>query len=314
MRLALGAAAALAALFGAPLAADPLQEAAPRHATPEHGLFTAVIVTPSAIVAAGERGLIVRGTPNAWQQAAVPVRRMLTALVAAGDGRLLAVGHDALILESADGGATWSVVHSQAGLNVPLLDAWIGRDGRGLAVGAHGLALATADYGRSWTRREIDPGEPHFYAVREAADGALFVIGEFGTVLRSRDHGRSWTRLDTGYAGSFFNLRVGPDGRLLLHGLRGRLYQSDDGGDLWRRRETGVAATLYDVVFDGQGRAIVVGAGGTILRETPGRDGFRHVPWRKRGAIMAAALLDSEVLLVFGENGIGRVDLNAGRS
>ena len=105
--------------------------------------------------------------------------------------------------------------------DAPLLDLWLGADGRGLAVGAYGLAFSTEDHGRTWARREIDPEEPHFYAIRQAADGTLFIAGEFGTFLRSRDGGATWKRLHTGYEGTFFGLRPGRDGRLLLHGLRG---------------------------------------------------------------------------------------------
>ena len=175
------------------LCAEPLDEAAAMVVCPECGLITAAIAIPGGFVAVGERGLIVHGTAGNWQQAPAPSRRMLTGVTGTGGGNLVAVGHDALIMASREPGAAWTVVRASPELDAPLLDIWIAGNGRGLAVGAYGMALATENHGLDWSPREIDPDEPHFYAIREAPDGTLFIAGEFGTVLRSRDDGATWT-------------------------------------------------------------------------------------------------------------------------
>ena len=117
---------------------------------------------------------------------------MLTAVTRTAHGHHIAVGHDVLVLASADPETGWKVSMCARELDLPLLDIWIADDGTGLAVGAYGLALATQDHGRSWSHRLIDPQESHLYAIREAPDGTLFIAGEFGTVFRSRDRGLRW--------------------------------------------------------------------------------------------------------------------------
>ncbi len=295
-----------------PSGADPLNEPAAELTRPERGLISAAVRVNGGIVAVGARGLILRLDGDGWRQAPMPVRRTLTAIAAGSDGRLVAVGHDALVLESVDAGATWRVVRADPDFDAPLLDLWLGADGRGLTVGAYGLAFSTEDHGRTWARREIDPEEPHFYAIRQAADGTLFIAGEFGTFLRSRDGGATWKRLHTGYEGTFFGLRPGRDGRLLLHGLRGRLFESNDGGETWRSLDSGVTAALYDAVYLPDGRAVVVGDAGTVLmEEEAGSGSMWAVPLPRRGAITTVLVAGPDAVLLFGEDGVHRLILPA---
>ena len=275
---------------------------------PECGLITAAIAIPGGFVAVGERGLIVHGTAGNWQQAPAPSRRMLTGVTETGGGNLVAVGHDALILANREPGAAWTVVRASPELDAPLLDIWIAGNGRGLAVGAYGMALATENHGLDWSPREIDPDEPHFYAIREAPDGTLFIAGEFGTVLRSRDDGATWTRLDAGWDGTFFGFRARDDGRLLLYGLEGTLLESYDGGETWHHLASGVFSALYDAVFLPDGQAVVVGADGTILIESP-TGSFERVDRASREAITAVLATGLDSVLLFGERGIDHLTL-----
>ncbi len=293
--------------FGSRSGAEPLNEAAPGLACPECGTIMDAIQVPEGILAVGERGLIIHGTSGSdWRQLAVPVRRMLTAVAEAGNGHLVAVGHDALILENPGIDQAWTVVRINPERDTPLLDIWMAGDGRGLAVGAYGLVLATEDHGRNWSPRQLDPEEPHFYAVREDSEGSLFIVGEFGTVLRSRDQGENWVSLDTGWDGSFFGLRAGP-GRLLLYGLEGTVLDSRDGGESWQRLESGVSSSLYDAVFMPDGRAVVVGADGTVLVESTGN--FRRLPSSRRKAFTTVLVSDLDSVLLLGENGVNRLSL-----
>jgi len=294
--------------FGFRSGAEPLSEAAPVLACPECGKITDAIRVSESILAVGERGLVVHGTSgNGWTQIAAPVRRMLTAIARAGNGHLVAVGHDALILNNAGIDTAWTVVQASPQQDIPLLDIWMDGDGRGLAVGAYGLVLTTEDHGHRWSPRTLDPEAPHFYAVREDSDGTLFIVGEFGAVFRSRDQGKSWASLETGWDGTFFGLRAGPAGRLLLYGLEGTILDSRDGGESWQRLESGVSASLYDAVFMPDGRVVVVGADGIVLVESAGN--FQRIPSSRRGAISTALVSDPDSVLLFGENGINRLSL-----
>ena len=79
----------------------------------------------SVAIVVGERGHILRSTDNGdtWTQVESPVSSMLTAVTMLSDGRVWAVGHDAIILRSLDGGVSWTVQNFDPGLETPLLRA-----------------------------------------------------------------------------------------------------------------------------------------------------------------------------------------------
>src|SRR5690606_18073177 len=73
-------------------------------------LLLAVEHADGALVAVGEHGVILRSTADSGSWAVVPsgTLKTLTDVAAGSDGRnLWAVGHDELILHSADAGQTW---------------------------------------------------------------------------------------------------------------------------------------------------------------------------------------------------------------
>ena len=290
--------------FSSLSSAEPLFETAPVLACPKCGQINAAVQTPDSIVAVGERGLILRSTPDgSWEQQQAPVRRMLNAVTVTRDDRLIAVGHDALVISGNSSGKAWTVIRADPALDMPLLDLWIGKEGRGFAVGAYGLALFTDDDGRNWSMRKIDAKEPHFYAIRETPEGILFICGEFGTVLRSRNRGASWTRLQVGWDGTFFGCQMGREGRILLYGLAGMLLESYDQGASWQRLETGSSASFYDAAFLADGRAIVVGAGGVVLIESAAGK-FEHITHSHRGSLTAVLVTGMHTLALFGEGGV----------
>ena len=74
------------------------------------GLMIDVVHAGKRLVAVGDRGHILYSDDqgNTWAQAKVPTRQLLTAVFFVDDQHGWAVGHDAQILASTDGGATWT--------------------------------------------------------------------------------------------------------------------------------------------------------------------------------------------------------------
>ena len=104
------------------------------------------------LVAVGERGHVLYSDDDGgnWTQAKVPTRQMLTAVYFVDDQHGWAVGHDALILASSDGGATWSKQFEDLQREAPLLDLWFKDAQHGFAIGAYGALLQTSDGGSTW--------------------------------------------------------------------------------------------------------------------------------------------------------------------
>ncbi len=247
------------------------------------------------------------GRFGAWRQVAVPTTVLLTGVAASGGDKLWAVGHDALILHSADGGETWAKQYSAPERQAPLLDVWFENQTTGWAVGGYGLALYTRDGGRTWGKREIDEQERHLYAVTAAADGVLYVAGETGALFRSADKGETWDELESPYKGSYFGLLALREGPLLVFGMRGQLYRSADQGQSWRLVETKTVASLTAGWQGADGRVIIVGVGGAVLdsadggqsfasRNRPGRRAFAGVIEAEPGNFLAVGVRGVEPL------------------
>jgi len=272
-------------------------------------LLLDVAAVGERVIAVGERGhvLVSEDSGGNWIQARVPTRSMLTAVSMVGRDHIWVVGHDAVILYSADGGQTWTRQFFAPQEEAPLLDVWFENTNHGLAVGAYGIVLETGNGGRSWERRSIVKGDPHFYAITEGLDGTLHVAGESGSVLRSRDRGKSWFPLTSPYEGSFFGALALSDGALLVFGLRGNLYRSEDGGLNWRHVQTGTKASLMSGVELADGTIVLVGLSGTVLVSRDRGKSFTAANRTDRQGIAAVAELESARLLIIGEAGVSRI-------
>ncbi|WP_070886436.1 WD40/YVTN/BNR-like repeat-containing protein [Pseudomonas argentinensis] len=232
------------------------------------------------LVAVGERGHVLYSDDDGanWTQAKVPTRQMLTAVYFVDEQHGWAVGHDALILASSDGGATWSKQFEDLQREAPLLDLWFRDAQHGFAIGAYGALLETSDGGASWddvSDRLDNEDTYHLNAIAEVPDAGLFIVGEMGSLFRSTDEGQSWETLEGPYQGSLFGvIASGEPNGLLVFGLRGHLFRSTDAGETWQQvplatasggtLEFGLAsaAALVD------GSILVVGHGGSVLRST----------------------------------------------
>jgi photosystem II stability/assembly factor-like uncharacterized protein len=226
-------------------------------------------VTGTAIVAVGERGTILRSTDHGrtWDPAPSTTAATLTGVsFAGGSPHGWAVGHDALILATADGGRNWRQQWRAENLQDSFLDVLALDAQHVIALGAYGLFVTTADGGRTWTRRKIADNDYHLNRITRGPGGTLYIAGEHGTLLRSRDHGATWERIDSPYDGSFYGILPLDASTLVAFGLRGRIYRSTDDGASWvivpndLRVLIDAAARARNgtLVFAGQSRALFV--------------------------------------------------------
>lgn len=228
------------------------------------------------LVAVGERGhiLLSDDSGQSWRQVPSPSNSALTAVTFVTPQLGWAVGHDAVILHTADGGGTWTIQHWAPELEMPLMDIFFDSAQHGIAVGAYGLYLETNDGGKTWDERSIQEDENHLNAVVAPTADARLIAGEFGGIHFSLDRGATWTMLDSPYEGSFFHaLALGPQEWLVL-GLQGHVFRTEDGGQSWTQVETGTTAGLMGGTKLSDGRVILVGAAGNILTSSDGGRSF----------------------------------------
>jgi len=306
VRCAQGVLAALALIAPALSMAftDPLDLEARMSPLVERNLMMAVTRAGDRLVAVGQRGAIVWSSNHgvSWVQAKVPVSSDLTSVWFVDGQQGWAVGHDGVILHSADGGQTWvkqldgrqanklvvadlesklAAQSSQtrlaglldearrnveAGPDKPFMDIWFSDAKTGFAVGAYNLIFHTNDGGAHWVPwydRTENPNFQHLYSVR-GVGGQVYVAGERGLFLRLEAGSDHFVALPMTYQGSLFAMAAG-QGYVSVFGMRGNAWRSADEGRTWQKVDTGVQSGLSGATVLGDGRLVLVSQAGQVL-------------------------------------------------
>lgn len=278
-------------------------------------LMLDVVHAGKRLVAVGDRGHIVYSDDqgSTWSQAKVPTRQLLTAVFFVDDTHGWAVGHDAQILASVDGGSTWTRQFEDLSRESPLLDVWFSDTRNGFAVGAYGAFLETTDGGQHWedvSDRLDNEDQYHFNAIAQVKDAGLFVVGEAGTMFRSADAGQTWERVESPYEGSLFGvIGTAQPQTLLAYGLRGNLYRSTDFGGSWEQVELKASRGVLEFGLSGatllaDGSIVIVGNGGSVVRSTDDGVTFSVFNRSDRISVAAVTAAGNGNLILAGQGGV----------
>ena len=282
------------------------------------------------VVVVGDRGhILVSEDGRHWKQVEVPVDDMLNRVRFRDDSTGWAVGHDASIVVTHDGGLTWQLQHFDP-KGRPLYDVLFLGGSNLVAIGGYGTYLASGDDGAHWEQRNLpitDIGQ-HLNAATHLADGSLLIAGERGLLARSRDNGASWDLLDSPYIGSFFGvLPFGAHGALVF-GLRGHVYVSDDVAACpkidpttydpysretvtdaaklkrlgWRQIDVPTGESLFGGLLDGDA-AVLVGVNAVVVRVDPAQGTATRLR-TNAGDDLSAVLRQGDRWIAVGRRGV----------
>lgn len=277
----------------------------------DQALVLAATPTSSGAVAVGTRGHVLLSEDyHSWRQAdSVPTRTTLTGVDFVGE-KGWAVGHDALILHSADGGVTWERQHSAPEREQPFLDVMFLDSSRGFAIGAYGLFMSTSDGGETWQEdRVVETDDWHLNAITQAENGAIYIAAERGIIYRSEDGGRTWEASDLPYQGSMFDIVSLEEEGLLAFGLRGRAFHSVDGGETWQPVETGTESSLHGGRVIQGGGLVIVGGNGVILERASGTADFSRRQHPSDEPLAGVLQGPGGERIYYGVNGIGPAEV-----
>lgn len=284
------------------------------------------------LISAGARGHILYSDDggSSWRQAEVPVSSDLTAVRFPTPQDGWAVGHDGVVLHSADGGLHWQRqldgrqigqlmidyynAHPQPdnatwlgqaqqlkeeGADKPFLDLWFRDAKEGFVVGAFNLILHTRDGGRSWEpwNHRIDNPQALHLTAMAASDDALFIVGEQGLLLRLDAQQERFVALPSPYAGSFFGVIAQP-GLVFAYGLRGHAVRSTDGGEHWTAVDTGLPVSLTAASFDANDRLYLFSQAGQGLLSDDHGVSFKPLELAERLPVSGAVAGHGRLLLV----------------
>ncbi|HET7798281.1 MAG TPA: YCF48-related protein [Nevskia sp.] len=317
--------AAAAASAEAPAAEAVAKPVAPRASEPAvkaaSNPLLKVVNTGKQFVAVGARGhILLSSDGKEWKQVQTPVDVLLTSVAFADAEHGWAVGHDAVILATTDGGQTWAVQNFQPDLNKPLFDVLFLDASTGYAVGAYGLFLETKDAGATWTQIAVNPvteGERHINAMTKLGNGGLMVVGEAGLIGVSPDGGTTWEKVASPYESSLFCVIAAGDSGALIGGLRGNsFFNNDVRAGTWNKIETKTDQSLFGMTALPGDRIAMVGLNSTLLIFS-GSGPVRQVPITDQSGnkktdtlSWVTAARDGSIILV-GDAGVQRLDATA---
>lgn len=263
-------------------------------------------------VAVGERGHVLASLDGRdWVQANVPTRATLTAVAFADANHGWAVGHDAVIVHTDDGGQTWDLQNFEPELERPFLDVLFLSEDRGFAIGAYSLFYETSDGGATWTEHDTPAREDewHFNAITQLRNGNLVIVGESGTVAISNDEGETWESVPSPYAGSYFDAVPYGDAGVMIFGLRGNAYWSQSIDEIaWTKVRTGTGQTLLGGATLPSGEAVIVGLNGTVLKMVDNGLAMERLP-NAVGVNLNSVLVNNGRLLAVGDRGSHIIEL-----
>lgn len=300
---------------GQPPADDPALLDAETMPLAARSLLLSATDTGSGLVAVGERGhVLLSGDGREWRQAgSVPTRSTLTA-VSAADGLLWAVGHDGVIIHSADGGeswerqrvAPWTVGSFDPEAGVPLLDVVFFDAAHGIAVGAFSLMLETFDGGASWQAQFLSElvGEEDEFAFAEV-DGAVADPDDF---IDDDDDDDDW-----GFSADDLMLDAEDDphlnaiartgtGALLVAGERGALFRSRD-GESWERLALPYEGSMFGVLAWEDEHVMVFGLRGNVFESFDLGESWQALDSGTESSLMGGVALPGGGALLVGNEG-----------
>ncbi|WAH60726.1 YCF48-related protein [Pseudomonas silvicola] len=326
---------------------DPLDVPALQIRNVESAHFSAVTAAGSRLIAVGAGGMIAisddQGTH--WTQVQAPASSDLLAVFFPTAQQGWAVGHDGLVMHSADGGNTWVKqfdglqasqqllaqysaqaqsgdadaqalldgvkLNYQDGPEQALMDVWFADALNGFVVGTFGTLFATQDGGKTWTswmERVDNPEFLHFLAISGDGDN-LYIASERGVVFKLDKATQRFVTLQTGYAGTFFAISAA-HGNVVAAGLRGSVFSSADQGQSWRSIPSGTATALTGVQALADGRYLLSSVDGRLLLSDAGLKGFTSVKTQRGGRFTSVAQNGQGSAVTVGYSGVRLVELN----
>ncbi|MGD1108638.1 MAG: YCF48-related protein [Terracidiphilus sp.] len=211
-----------------------------------------------------------------------------------------AVGDDAKILHTADGGETWTTQNSDKGtfysVTFPTrLSGW--------TVGGGGAIRHSVDGGETWGG-DASGVTSDLTGVAFVGPEFGWVVGDGGTILHTEDAGSTWKPQKSGTSDSLWSVAFVTRQSGWVGGANGTILHTEDGGSSWKPQNSGTVRGLIGLAFATPSSGWAVGQKGAILHTTDGGDTWKFQASGIRSDAMSAAFVTPESGWIAGRSGV----------
>jgi len=283
-------------------------------ARPGRGFQLAMVAAASGILIAGSILFWTQISSRSGEQGGLAQKQQARAantnpeVVAPWSG--WAVGDEAKIVHTDDGGGTWKTQNSGKGTfystTFPTrLSGW--------AVGGGGAIWHSGDGGETWGGQtsgstsdlcQIDFVGPEFG----------WVVGDAGTILHTEDGGGTWKPQHSGTNDGLWSVTFVTRQTGWAAGAKGTILHTEDGGSTWKPQNSGTVRELIGLAFATTTSGWAVGKKGTILHTEDGGRTWKFQASGIRSDAMSVAFVTPQSGWVVGRSGVILHTADGGRT
>jgi photosystem II stability/assembly factor-like uncharacterized protein len=219
----------------------------------------------------------------------------------AGPWSIWTVGDQAKMLETDDGGLTWTTKNTSKGTFYSVafptrLSGWV--------VGSGGAVFHTDDGGANWRQQAKGITTDDLSEVAFVEPNIGWIVGDGGIVLHTEDAGDTWKQQLSGAPGflsfvTFINKQTG-----WAAGSDGAIVHTEDGGSTWKRQNSTTIRSLIGMSFPTASFGWAVGRKGTILHTEDGGGTWKTQASGTRVDLMSVAFVSRQSGWAVGRGGI----------
>lgn len=278
-----------------------------------------VVNTGESLVAIGERGYIAvsKDKGNSWIQSTVPNSVTLTAVDFPTARQGWAVGHQAVVLHTSDGGKTWEKqidgfevnklmladVKRMTEIKKSQVEAAEGELKENLEEEITNLIFMNDD----WAVQVEEGASTPFMDVCFLNENKGFVVGAFGMIFKTEDGGKTWVpmvvQIPNSYGYHYFGI-ARSDKWLFIAGESGMIFRSSDEGENWERLESPYEGTFFGVDCSPDGSLVVIyGLRGNVFRSTDGGQTWQQSELATKITVLGGKIFDDGSVWLVTANG-----------
>ncbi|WNC74242.1 YCF48-related protein [Thalassotalea psychrophila] len=276
-------------------------------------LLLAILKNQNSVIAAGEHGLVIDSSlaKHEWSQQSFPVNQTITAISKFSDEKLIAVGHEGLILAKTTDN-DWQVVFNGYQLiaakklniesNIVHLQKQIQEESNEDAIDELTMQLEELEFALEDLDAEIDSGPTSpLLDVVTFGDKKAFAVGAYNALLLTEDGASSWTLVNDRVVNPenfhFNSIKKSKDS-IFIFGEAGGIYRSLDNGVSFEKLMVPYEGTFFGgEVFNNF--IVAYGLKGNMVFSVDNGDSWQHLQIDNQSTLLGSTLdVDGSVWLV----------------